>query len=325
MTTAPLLKVRNLRVSFGAVLAVDDLSFDLYPRETLAIVGESGSGKSVTALSVMGLVTMGLRGTIERGEIIYQPESGQAIDLVTANEIQRRAIRGNNISMIFQEPLTSLNPVFTIGDQIAEVIALHQRCNKAAAQERVLEMLERVRIPEAKRRFHEYPHQLSGGMRQRVMIAMALACDPNILIADEPTTALDVTIQAQILSLIRQLQDELSTAVILITHDMGVVAEVADRVTVMHNAKEVEQGRVNDIFSAPTPSLYPPPPPRRAPTGFNAGAKKPAKFSLAEATGYPDTELSIIDTDATAPGQDPVVTVSDLTKRFPVRSGFSSD
>ena len=322
MTTAPLLKVRNLRVSFGAVLAVDDLSFELYPRETLAVVGESGSGKSVTALSVMGLVTMGLRGTIERGEIIYQPESGQAIDLVTANEVQRRAIRGNDISMIFQEPLTSLNPVFTIGDQITEVIALHLRCNKAAAQERALEMLERVRIPGAKRRFHEYPHQLSGGMRQRVMIAMALACDPNILIADEPTTALDVTIQAQILSLIRQLQDELSTAVILITHDMGVVAEVADRVTVMHNAKEVEQGRVNDIFSAPTQAYT-----RRLlhavpRLGSMQGQKKPAKFSLTEATGYPDTELSTIDTNVTAPGQDPVVTVSDLTKRFPVRSGL---
>ena len=252
LTTAPLLKVRNLRVSFGAVLAVDDLSFELYPRETLAIVGESGSGKSVTALSVMGLVTMGSQGTIDRGEIIYQPEGSQAVDLVTASEAQRRAIRGNHISMIFQEPLTSLNPVFTVGDQIAEVIALHQRCGKVTALERALEMLERVCIPGAKRRLHEYPHQLSGGMRQRVMIAMALACDPNILIADEPTTALDVTIQAQILALIRQLQDQLSTAVILITHDMGVVAEVADRVTVMHNAKEVEQGGVEAIFSTPT-------------------------------------------------------------------------
>lgn len=248
----PLLSVQGLTVTFDGFTAVSELSFDLYEGQTLAIVGESGSGKSVTALSIMRLVTLGTRAKIAEGQIFFRQPDGSTIDLVQADEAELRKIRGNQISMIFQEPLTSLNPVYTAGNQVVEAIRLHQDVTKAEAYQRAFEVFERVRIPEPKKRLKEYPHQMSGGMRQRVMIAMALSCDPTVLIADEPTTALDVTIQAQILGLMRALQDETGAAVIMITHDMGVVAEVADDIVVMRNSKLVETGNVFDIFEKPT-------------------------------------------------------------------------
>jgi len=247
----PLLSVRGLTVAFDQFVAVDDLSFDLYEGQTLAIVGESGSGKSVTALSIMRLVELGTRAKIMQGEIILRQSNGETRDLVQLDERELRSIRGNSISMIFQEPLTSLNPVYTTGNQVAEAVKVHHGVTNAEAMERALEMFRLVRIPEPEKRLAEYPHQMSGGMRQRVMIAMALACDPRILIADEPTTALDVTIQAQILSLMAELQRETGAAVIMITHDMGVVAEVADDMVVMKESKLVETGTVYDVFENP--------------------------------------------------------------------------
>ena len=243
----PLLSVRDLTVTFGSFTAVDRVSFDLHEGQTLAVVGESGSGKSVTALSIMRLVELGTRGKIENGEILFRQPDGEVIDLVQQREDDMREIRGNAISMIFQEPLTSLNPVYPVGDQVAEAVMLHQGLDKAEAVERVLEM-----IPEPEKRMVQYPHEMSGGMRQRVMIAMALSCDPKVLIADEPTTALDVTIQAQILGLMRDLREQTGAAVLIITHDMGVVAEVADDVVVMNRAKVVEHGSAVDIFENPT-------------------------------------------------------------------------
>ena len=200
----PLLSVQGLTVTFDGFTAVSELSFDLFEGQTLAIVGESGSGKSVTALSIMRLVTLGTRAKIAEGELNFRMPDGSIIDLVKADEAQMRDIRGNQISMIFQEPLTSLNPVYTTGNQVIEAIRLHQDLDKEQAHQRALEVFQRVRIPEPEERLKEYPHQMSGGMRQRVMIAMALSCDPTVLIADEPTTALDVTIQAQILGLMRR-------------------------------------------------------------------------------------------------------------------------
>jgi peptide/nickel transport system ATP-binding protein len=243
------LDVEGLQTVFftrrGIIRAVDDVSLRLAPRETLAIVGESGCGKSMTALSIMRLVP-DPPGRIVGGHIRL---GGR--DLLTLDEAAMRAVRGNNISMIFQEPMTSLNPVLTIGSQIAETFALHQDLSRSAAADKAVEMLRLVRIPEAAQRAREYPHQLSGGMRQRAMIAMALACHPQVLIADEPTTALDVTIQAQILDLILGLQDELGTAIILITHDLGVVAETARRVIVMYAGRKVEEADVEELFAAP--------------------------------------------------------------------------
>ena len=247
----PLLSVRGLTVAFDQFVAVDNLSFDLYEGQTLAIVGESGSGKSVTALSIMRLVELGTRAKIMQGEIIFRQLNGETVDLVQMEEHELRAMRGNNISMIFQEPLTSLNPVYTTGNQVAEAVKVHHGLSNSEAMERALEMFRLVRIPEPEKRLTEYPHQMSGGMRQRVMIAMALACDTRILIADEPTTALDVTIQAQILSLMQELQRETGAAVIMITHDMGVVAEVADDMVVMKESKLVETGTVYDVFENP--------------------------------------------------------------------------
>jgi oligopeptide transport system ATP-binding protein len=244
-----LLSVKNLEVTFktedGIVRAVNGLSFKLKAGETLGIVGESGSGKSVTALSIMRLIAMP-PGRIEAGSIEFNDR-----DLLQVGESEMRQIRGNKISMIFQDPMTSLNPVLTVGDQIAETITLHQHKNKRESWERALEMLRIVRIPEAERRIGNYPHQFSGGMRQRVMIAMALACDPQLLIADEPTTALDVTIQAQILDLMRDLQKRLNSAIIMITHDLGVVAEVCENVLVMYAGNLVEYGTVDQIFREP--------------------------------------------------------------------------
>ncbi len=245
----PLLRIDSLRTHFhtrdGTVRAVDGVSFDLERGETLCIVGESGCGKSVTALSILGLLPMP-PGAIEGGQILLDGE-----DLVQASEQRMREIRGNQISMIFQEPMTSLNPVMRVGDQIAEALLLHQNMSKSEARERVHEMLNLVQIAEPDRRIDEYPHQLSGGMRQRVMIAMALACNPMVLIADEPTTALDVTIQAQILNLMIDLKERLGTAIIMITHDLGVVAETAQRVVVMYAGKKVEQADVEELFAHP--------------------------------------------------------------------------
>ncbi|MFL4975848.1 MAG: ABC transporter ATP-binding protein [Microvirga sp.] len=254
MAAEALLSVRDLAVEFptetGAVTVVDGVSFDIRPRETLAVVGESGSGKSVTALSIMRLLEYG-GGRISRGSLHYRIRDGSVRDLSQGAPSDLRQIRGDEIAMIFQEPMTSLNPVFTVGDQISEAILLHQDMDRAAARAETLRLLEKVRIPEAKRLVDAHPHQLSGGMRQRVMIAMALACNPKLLIADEPTTALDVTIQAQILDLMRDLKRRIGAAIVLITHDLGVVAEVAERVMVMYAGKKVEEAPVAALFRSP--------------------------------------------------------------------------
>ncbi|MFM8678063.1 MAG: ABC transporter ATP-binding protein [Alphaproteobacteria bacterium] len=250
MAAQPLLSVRNLRTVFGTmqgeVTAVDDVSFDVAPGEVLGIVGESGSGKSVTALSIMGLLPQP-PGRVAGGEILFEGR-----DLLKLPRSEMRRMRGSAIGMIFQEPMTSLNPVFSIGDQITETIRVHERIGAAAARARGIEMLEKVGIPSPQRRIDDFPHQLSGGMRQRVMIAMALSCSPRLLLADEPTTALDVTIQAQILDLLRDLQRELGMAIVIITHNMGVIAEFADRVAVMYAGRIAEEGPVGRIFDAPT-------------------------------------------------------------------------
>ncbi|MCZ8434895.1 dipeptide ABC transporter ATP-binding protein [Achromobacter ruhlandii] len=246
--------MRGVSVDFntetGVFRAVENLDFDVRPGKTLAIVGESGSGKSVTSMAIMRLTDYN-NGRIATGQILFRDSDDREVDLTAASDEQMRAIRGNDIAMIFQEPMTSLNPVFTIGDQIIEAIMLHQQLSRSAARKAARALLEKVRLPDAEQLLDRYPHQLSGGMRQRVMIAMALSCQPRLLIADEPTTALDVTIQAQILNTIRELQRDLGTAVIFITHDMGVVAEMADDVVVMLRGRKVEQGPVEEIFRAP--------------------------------------------------------------------------
>jgi len=244
-----ILEVRDLRTQFdtldGVVRAVDGVSFDLAPGETLGIVGESGCGKSVTALSILRLIPPET-GRIASGSIRFEGE-----ELTTLSEEAMKRLRGHRISMIFQEPMTSLNPVLTVGTQIAENVVRHTGASKRAARERAYEMLDLVRIADARRRLDEYPHQLSGGMRQRVMIAMALSCDPRVLIADEPTTALDVTIQAQILDLMLDLKEKTGTAIVLITHDLGVVAETAQRVVVMYAGRKVEEAPVEVLFDNP--------------------------------------------------------------------------
>jgi peptide/nickel transport system ATP-binding protein len=243
-----LLEVRDLRTYFdtdrGLFKAVDGVSFKVDRGRTVGLVGESGCGKSVTSLSVMGLVAD--TGRVEGEGIIFEGR-----DLLKLSKEERRLLRGQKLSMIFQEPMTSLNPVHTIGQQIVEGIRAHQQLSPQAARKRAIEMLELVRIPSAVSRFDDYPHHMSGGMRQRVMIAMALACDPTLLIADEPTTALDVTIQAQILDLLRDLQQRLGMAILIITHDLGVIAEIADEVVVMYAGKIVESGPVRDLFADP--------------------------------------------------------------------------
>lgn len=249
LVKSPVLDIRGLRTSFftddGEVPAVDNVSFHVHEGEILGIVGESGCGKSVTSLSVMGLIPKP-PGKIVGGEILFNGE-----DLTKATEKRMREVRGNEIAMIFQEPMTSLNPVFTIGTQLVEAIRIHNKWSKKKARERAIEILKKVGLPRAEELIDEYPHQLSGGMRQRVMIAMAMVCNPKVLIADEPTTALDVTIQAQILKLMKQLNEELNTAIMMITHDLGVVAEVCDRVVVMYSGKVVEEGDVQSIFKNP--------------------------------------------------------------------------
>jgi peptide/nickel transport system ATP-binding protein len=245
----PLLEVDGLRTWFftrdGIVRAVDGVSFHVMPGETLAIVGESGCGKSVTALSILRLVPS------PPGRIVSGAINFAGSNLLDLSEAEMRDVRGNDISMIFQEPMTSLNPVLSIGRQIAETLTLHQGLDRKAALARAADMLRLVHIPEAQRRIGEYPHQLSGGMRQRVMIAMALACNPKLLIADEPTTALDVTIQAQILDLMRELKQKIDAAIVLITHDLGVVAEMAQRVVVMYAGRKAEEAPVRELFSRP--------------------------------------------------------------------------
>jgi ABC-type dipeptide/oligopeptide/nickel transport system ATPase component len=245
-----LLEVSGLRTSFrleegGEFAAVDGVSFSVSAGRTLGIVGESGCGKSVTSLSIMGLLPKG-QGRISAGTVRFEGR-----DLATLKPDEMRALRGNRMAMIFQEPMTSLNPAFTIGDQLIEGIRAHRDLSAEAARSHAIEMLRRVRIPSPERRIDEYPHKLSGGMRQRVMIAMALACEPKLLIADEPTTALDVTIQAQVLDLMRSLRQETGTAIILITHDLGVVAELADEVVVMYSGRIVERAPVQRLFDHP--------------------------------------------------------------------------
>jgi oligopeptide/dipeptide ABC transporter ATP-binding protein len=253
-TPGPLLRVSHLHTQFatdaGLVKAVEDVSFTLEAGETLAVVGESGSGKSVTSLSIMGLIA-DPPGRVAAGEILFRTRAGLVVDLAKLPPRALRKLRGRDIAMIFQEPMTSLNPVFSVGDQIAEAAILHLGMTHAAARRRALEMLELVEIPAARQRLDDYPHQLSGGMRQRAMIAIALACNPLLLIADEPTTALDVTIQAQILALIDKLRRDIGMAVLFITHNLGVVAEIADRVVVMYAGRVVEEADVRALFRAP--------------------------------------------------------------------------
>src|SRR5690606_30543979 len=301
-----------------------NLSFHIDRGETLAIVGESGSGKSVTSLALMRLVEHG-GGKIASGSMLLRRRSGAVVDLARASGATMRGIRGADVAMIFQEPMTSLNPVFTAGDQIAESIRVHQGKDRASARAEALRMLERVRIPEARQVLDRYPHQLSGGMRQRVMIAMALSCKPQLLIADEPTTALDVTIQAQILQLIRQLQEEMDMGVIFITHDMGVVAEVADRVLVMYRGDKVEEGPSDDIFAAPahayTRALLSAVPR----LGSMRGTDEPAPFPLLRVE---DAQAGAAPQPAAAPAGStvrrdggPVLRVKDLVTRFDIAGG----
>ena len=315
--TSPILSVRNLTTAFRSDMGwnsvVRGISFDIAPKETVAVVGESGSGKSVTALSIMGLNppnTSRVEGSIRL--------NGK--ELLTLPDAAMRDIRGNEIAMIFQEPMTSLNPVLTIGFQIAETLILHRGMSRGEAEKEALRLLEKVRIPAARARLHDYPHRFSGGMRQRVMIAMALACKPRLLIADEPTTALDVTIQAQILDLIKTLQDEEGMSVLFITHDMGVVAEIADRMVVMYQGEQVEAGRTEEVFTQPTmpytkallaavPKL-----------GSMIGKKRPMRFPVVDrATGTSDTPVEVPDT--VKPAQRPLLEVSGLTTRFDIRGG----
>ena len=245
---------RNLKVEFetkdGTVTGVEDVSFEVNAGETVCIVGESGSGKSVSSLSMMRLVEFG-GGRISGGELIFDRKNGEKIDVIKSNMSLMRTIRGNEIGMIFQEPMTALNPVFTVERQLTEGLRLHKNLRKTEARKKALELLKQVRIPEPEQRIKQYPHELSGGMRQRVVIAMAMACEPRLLIADEPTTALDVTIQAEILALMDRLKRETGTAVMFITHDMAVVAQMAERVVVMYPGKKVEEGTVEEIFENP--------------------------------------------------------------------------
>ena len=250
----PLVSIEKLRVEFetgdGVVVGVKDISFAINPGECVCVVGESGSGKSVSSLSLMRLVEFG-GGTITGGRLMFDSGDGRQIDLAQQSSPAMRDIRGNQIGMIFQEPMTALNPVFTVGDQLTEGLMVHRNMTKAQARARALEILRQVRIPEPERRLDQYPHELSGGMRQRVVIAIAMACEPRLLICDEPTTDLDVTIQAEILALIDRLKREKQIAVLFITHDMAVVAQMADRVVVMYRGDKVEEGPVADIFENP--------------------------------------------------------------------------
>ena len=325
-------QVSDLTVRFKTpertVEAVRNVSFHVDRGETLAIVGESGSGKSVTSLALMRLVEYG-GGKIVNGDMFLRRRNGEVLDLAHAPDTTLQRVRGADVAMIFQEPMTSLNPSFTAGNQIAEALQLHQGLDAAAARAETLRMLERVRIPEARAILDRYPHQLSGGMRQRVMIAMALSCKPQLLIADEPTTALDVTIQAQILQLIRQLQEEMDMGVIFITHDMGVVAEVADRVLVMYRGDKVEEGGSDEIFARPqhayTRALLSAVPR----LGAMHGTDEPAPFPLlkVEEAAHVADPAALVDAPVAAPStvrreHGPVLKVRDLTTSFDITGGI---
>ncbi len=317
MLDQPIASIENLRVEFqtkaGPVVGVEDVSFSVNPGETVCIVGESGSGKSVSSLSLMRLVEFG-GGQIAGGRVLFDRKTGEQIDLATTDAKQMRAIRGNEIGMIFQEPMTALNPVFTVGRQLTEGLRLHKKLNKAQAEAEAIELLRQVRIPEPARRLKQYPHELSGGMRQRVVIAMALACKPRLLIADEPTTALDVTIQAEILALMDRLKRETGTAVVFITHDMAVVAQMADRVVVMFRGNKVEEGPVEQIFNDP-----------QHPYTKALLAAVP-KLGEMNGTTYPEPmrllgqeQAAITPIEGTT---EPLLTVTNLVTRFPVLGGF---
>ncbi|PKQ13711.1 MAG: glutathione ABC transporter ATP-binding protein GsiA [Alphaproteobacteria bacterium HGW-Alphaproteobacteria-1] len=317
MLDRPLARIENLRVEFqtrdGPVVGVEDVSFEVNAGETVCIVGESGSGKSVSSLSLMRLIDYG-GGEIAGGRMLFDRKEGGEIDLAQTDQSLMRTIRGNEIGMIFQEPMTALNPVFTVGRQLSEGLRVHRGMTKAQARARALDLLKEVRIPEPERRLDQYPHELSGGMRQRVVIAMALACEPRLLIADEPTTALDVTIQAEILALIDRLKREHGTAVIFITHDMAVVAQMADRVVVMFRGNKVEEGTVEQIFEAPTHDY--------------TRALLAAVPKLGEMRGkaYPEP-MRLLGSDAHAihpivGSDETLLTVKGLTTRFAVKGGF---
>ncbi len=317
MLDTPIARIENLRVEFetkdGTVVGVEDVSFSVNAGETVCIVGESGSGKSVSSLSLMRLIEYG-GGTIAGGRLLFDRKDGGEVDLAKMDQGLMRTVRGNEIGMIFQEPMTALNPVFTVGRQLSEGLRVHRGMDRRAARARALELLKEVRIPEPERRLDQYPHELSGGMRQRVVIAMALACKPRLLIADEPTTALDVTIQAEILALIDRLKRETGTAVVFITHDMAVVAQVADRVVVMYRGNKVEEGPVEQIFEAPTHDY--------------TRALLAAVPKLGEMRGkaYPEP-MRLLGSDAheitPIKGHDEtLLQVKGLTTRFPVAGGF---
>ncbi|MEX0327995.1 MAG: ABC transporter ATP-binding protein [Ruegeria sp.] len=313
----PIAQIKKLRVEFqtkdGPVVGVEDVSFEVKPGETVCIVGESGSGKSVSSLSLMRLVEFG-GGEIAGGELLFDRRDGEEMDLSKADQDLMKQIRGNEIGMIFQEPMTALNPVFTVGRQLTEGLRIHKNLSKTQAEERALELLRQVRIPEPERRLKQYPHELSGGMRQRVVIAMAMACEPRLLIADEPTTALDVTIQAEILALMDRLKRETGTAVMFITHDMAVVAQMADRVVVMFRGNKVEEGSVKEIFENPqhdyTKALLAAVPK----LGEMQGKSAPEPMKLLGVDGQ---------NIAPIPGTEEVLlTVKNLTTRFPVKGGL---
>ena len=313
-TTAPILTVENLSISFGDTQAVRGLSFEVPRGGTLAIVGESGSGKSVTSMAAMGLLKF-TGGRVTSGRIQLHGKGGET-EITGASEADLRRIRGNRISMIFQEPMTSLDPVFTIGSQIGEALKLHRGLRGRAARDEAARLLELVRLPNARAQLDRYPHQLSGGMRQRVMIAMAVSCRPDLLIADEPTTALDVTIQAQILQIIRDMQSEFGTSVVFISHDMGVVSEMADEIVVMRHGEMVEKGRAEDVILRPkadyTRALMAAVPK----IGAMQGQESPRKFDLpgqaAEETGaHPNPERT-----------EPLVRLDKVTTRYDLTSGF---
>ncbi|HEX6143467.1 MAG TPA: ABC transporter ATP-binding protein [Geminicoccaceae bacterium] len=330
-----LVEVRDLRVQFptddGVVKAVDGVSWHIDRGETVALVGESGSGKSVSAMALLRLTDMS-GGRIASGEILFRRPNGRVFDIVREGEKALRDLRGNDVAMIFQEPMTSLNPVFRIGDQIAEAIILHQHKSRREARAQALEMLKLVRIPEAERQLDQYPHQLSGGMRQRAMIAMALSCRPALLIADEPTTALDVTIQAQILDLIRTLQREIGMSVLFITHDMGVVAEVADRVVVMLAGEVVEEGPVIRIFEEPrhayTQALLDAVPKLGSMTGRDRPVRFPnvdVRRAESEAVTLPRdaaSEAELEQPDTVRADRVPLLELNGLTTRFDIGGGW---
>ncbi|MCA2015079.1 ABC transporter ATP-binding protein [Vibrio tritonius] len=321
VTQSAILSVKNLSVSFGESQVISDLSFDVTPGRTLAIVGESGSGKSVTSQSIMRLADIG-GARYTSGKILYTNQ-GNTLDLLALSQEQMLRVRGKEIAMIFQEPMTSLNPVFTIGDQLSEALLLHEKLTKAEAMAESERLLELVRMPDAHDMLARYPHQLSGGMRQRVMIAMALACKPKVLIADEPTTALDVTIQAQILSIIADLQKSLNMAVIFITHDMGVVAEIADDVVVMWQGNKVEQGEVKQLFAAPkhpyTQALLSAVPK----LGSMVGRANPYQFPV---TVMRDNQLvsigAEVEQNTARYDQEPLLQVNDLVTQFITKKNF---